>query len=219
MTIIRINFFGCFLICLSSCVSFDAALERSVSDIKVGSCKKTQVMLRFSETHESFTVSNRTSDPYEVNRGGIKNPTFFVAERLKVRSVFAHYNVDSAEEQSKIIEFHTTVATRTSAFEKILGGISFFTLGIIPSYSDGYISVDANVIDQSGKSYKKYSSSKVDFKFASGIIVLPLAFFHTFTLASIEEQYFPKLTDEIIDQMINDKLACENSMETGLNSN
>ena len=167
-------------------------------------CEKVGVTTSFTEViYSDFSVEGPI-DPEKRRRGSV-NPSWIVLKVLNSSNLF---EVEPTKDLrlKYFIAFKIVSRNVANGLQRAHLWLSDLTLGILPGYGDGRYYLAAEIFDSNGSKAADYVSSSVRYNYFHGLIFLPLNFFHSSTLANINEKYLPSMTDEIIDNMIRDKL-------------
>lgn len=168
--------------------------------------RKPYVHFSFLEsTYSAFDTKNYRNDINERNRGGIPWSSKHIYDTLVKSNLFILSSPGDAATKY-YIQFERINIDYSNAFQLGSFWLSNLTLGIIPGYGFGSLSVKATIRDNEGSLVSELSSSVVSYHYLHGLIFLPLDFFPRFTGREMHEKFLPVLTGEIIEKMKHQKL-------------
>ena len=196
-----INLFGCAIISPRIDIS-DKPNQKIIQN-----CKSESVIATYTQFLDIAGDGLRNADPDDPNIGGIKWYSYYLHNYLKKNS---YVNLLIEPENNPTLYIHFNYATHLTAnkVEDIWLKSTIFTLGLIPSVTRANVTLSAEVFDSNHNRIESFKAKPLTYYLLNGLIFLPIELIVWTSKMDLNEKYMPVMAEDIIDQMIQKKLLC-----------
>lgn len=168
-------------------------------------CKPTPAKLTFYEEFRHGYTTKQYVHPREKRPQDVDWASDFINAEINRTGYFTADSVSP----KYLIEFQTSYSAQSNIAEQAWFWSTIVTLGIIPSWGHGSIQLKAVIKDLSGKTLQEFKSNEAEFHTFNWLILAPFNIGNRNTNKELVQKLSPKLTDEILAQMIAANLICD----------